>query len=139
MNSEQAKKYQVPEGMLRAAVEAHHQRALKEGNFSDEYWNAVLNHVRPYLQDVLLAALEWLAENPLVPTVYQAADIMTAYAENNDRVLIVCAFTSEWQRRMFLAPVQEKQEEKPTIEQRLKTLEEAVIYMSGLQERLNKR
>ena len=91
------KRYVVPAGMLRVAME-HINMAMPE-SVSQSY------HVKQGLE----AAVRWLAENPVLPTVDQvrsisAESIGVGYA----RDVQVCA---EWQRRMFLAPAPEIPEE----------------------------
>lgn len=51
------------------------------------------------LFEMLEAALRWLSENPIVPTVEQSSDMMEKFPVNTTRNVCV-----EWQRRMFLKP-----------------------------------
>ena len=103
----------VPEGMLEAAWE-------KVKPFSDMDYG----YDRDTLKESLKSAIRWLSENPIVPTEDQAATVIqetariqyadrsTPSARPSDHTLRVqIAFLTEWQRRMFLAPVPEVLEE----------------------------
>ncbi len=76
------KRYVIPEGMLKAALDAQQMRC-----------DPVISKVG------LEAAIRWLAENPIVPD-----------RETADRLIACRGIHSEadpfaeWQRRMFLAP-----------------------------------
>jgi len=94
----------IPEGMLEAL---HTAMCTKiEGGCQPDYERAALE-----------AALRWLSDNPIVPTVDQAQEIW-AYVSRGEsflRNLFV-----EWQRRMFLAP--EPEEPEKIKEEKIKDL-----------------
>lgn len=77
------KKIVVPEEMLDAVNGA----SVVAQNLHDES-----------LFEMLEAALRWLSDNPIVPTVEQSSDMMEKFPVNTTRNVCV-----EWQRRMFLA------------------------------------
>lgn len=90
------KKYEVPEGMLKAA-------------------GANSSGVDPcgfYLYMPLEAALRWLSENPIVPTDEQFENCLSSAAgrpttmewQNMTEWNRAKALCVEWQRQMFLAP-----------------------------------
>ena len=77
-------KIEVPEGMLKAAGEAS----------GWVPWQEVA-----VIPKILEAALNWLADNPIVPT----ADQMLKMSREIDAMTSI-NIAVEWQRRMFLAP-----------------------------------
>lgn len=84
----------VPEGMLKAAYKA----------WSDEIREGYS------LPHALELALKWLSENPIVPTIEDVGDIIAGQSFSNyGRAAMHVAV--EWQRRCFLAPVDEVPEE----------------------------
>jgi hypothetical protein len=95
------KKYVVPEGMLKAAIEA-----------SDS-----LPYMKTDIRRGLEAAFRWLAENPIVPTDKQVREMIAPKFGINSKELngnmiasgITAAIT--WQRRMFLVSEPEVPEE----------------------------
>lgn len=93
------KKYVVPEGMLKVFGEAYdHQKGLGANREGCE-------------KAGMETALQWLAENPIVPTTQQAAG-MAEDCGNEIRKPnrnwsahdCVTFYAVAWQRRMFLAP-----------------------------------
>lgn len=91
------KKYVVPYGMLRAAADAD-MLSIEHSPESE------LAPIRLHLE----AALRWLAENPIVPTSQDQADLLSTWRRNDKACGYptngVAEMTAEWQRRMFLAP-----------------------------------
>jgi hypothetical protein len=86
-------RYIVPEGMLNAATVAYNE-VVKSGQ-----------HIGFSVCHCLEAAIQWLAENPLIPTDEQRAELsrLVPYEDSgNGKILSVAVV--EWQRRMFLAP-----------------------------------
>ena len=81
-------KIKVPEGMRRAAEDAV-VRDLPGSNYC-----GIVNVG-------LEAALRWLSENPIVPTMEQATEMSDS---GHPCVLDGVWYATEWQRRMFLAP-----------------------------------
>lgn len=87
----------VPEGMLKAIVDASPQRNRECIEFAYE-------HYRPMLR----AALGWLGENPIVPGVEQRDKLVADYHKDQslwERTHYTAWVVGEWQRRMFLAPL----------------------------------
>ena len=83
----------VPEGMLKAATPVY------------------INDIA-LVGSILQAALLWLSENPMVPTMKQAREIFMLKAGFDfDLHEWVRWGACEWQRRMFLAPEPEVPEE----------------------------
>lgn len=84
----QDKKYLVPEGMLKAALAVP--------------WSG------RFTEDALLAAIHWLAENPIVPTPKQREALTLEYSNTSHALEGTSHQTAwlmmEWPRRMFLAP-----------------------------------
>lgn len=83
------KKIKVPEGMIDAADNTLVPRKSKE--------------------TILEAALEWLADNPIIPSDLEAAKLMQdAYDIGWKRPFsgldYVTFYAAEWQKRMFLEP-----------------------------------
>ena len=89
------KKIAIPEGMLEAAVAAV--KIPVSGQLA-----------RNQTHDILEAALRWLSENPIVPTMEQATEMSDS---GHPCVLDGVWYATEWQRRMFLAPEPEVPEE----------------------------
>ena len=92
------KRYQVPEGMLQAAVDS----VARQQGMNDA--------TRMHYKTVLEAALRWLSENPIVPTTKQAVEMICKLALTDpDQLPKINQYqtqelVSEWQRQMFLAP-----------------------------------
>jgi len=88
------KKIVVPEGMLKAAQDSR-------GAYAD-------TNTRLILSRGLDAALRWLSENPIVPTLDQMQDLDEATLDvrpsSGDGYAMSRARIVEWQRRMFLDP-----------------------------------
>lgn len=80
------KKYVVPEGMLKAAIES-----VQDGGF-DRY--------RKFLE----TAIQWLAENPIVPSGRHLQEMSDSLTKQGDVYHSTEAYCTEWQRRMFLRP-----------------------------------
>jgi hypothetical protein len=90
-------KYQVPAGMLDAAVNA----VDEEGRVflsSYPHW--------PGMDACLRAALHWLLDNPIMPTPEQSLELRDLALRNDGQISAASchAVAVEWQRRMFLAP-----------------------------------
>lgn len=107
------KRVVVPEGML------------------DEYMGAVgITHKhesRPACRKRLESVLQWLSENPIVPTEQQSLDMATGGKfDSFDNWELVRWSVCEWQRRMFLAPEPEISEEQ------LQGMEQAANLFEGL-------
>ena len=81
------RRYVVPEGMLKAALSAY-----------------VIGTHQVGVRDALEAALRWLAENPIVPTEKEAADLVVWSSGGTTLIKRLGRACIEWQRRMFLAP-----------------------------------
>lgn len=84
----QSRKIVVPDGMLKAA-----------GAGSDG-----VDPCGFYLVGPLRAALEWLAENPVMPTAEWIQDHRSAEHETLTTSTRYSRVIAEWQRQMFLAP-----------------------------------
>ncbi len=81
------KRYQVPPEMLKFVNDA-------------EYGNPHFGN-----KEALEAAIRWLAENPVVPTMEQANRLFKQFHDTkNNAVYELQASIVEWQLRMFLAP-----------------------------------
>jgi hypothetical protein len=98
------KNYIVPQGMLQAAKDA------SDGIDPEGY----------FLHGPMVAAIKWLSNNPIRPTVDQVKDIGRILAKDKDKYETSSDFAVEWQRRMFLAP-------EPKVPQAIKDL-----YVHGL-------
>ena len=59
---------------------------------------------------LLEAALYWLSDNPILPSIKQLNEIFTKVDRGNGGTYIP-AYLEEWQRRMFLAPEPDVPEE----------------------------
>ena len=86
----------VPEGMVKAAIFAWRLHPIRGYPPEDAVCKAVE------------AALRWLSENPIVPTMEQATEMSDS---GHPCVLDGVWYATEWQRRMFLAPEPEVHEE----------------------------
>jgi len=108
------KRIAVPEGMLRAAWHAQ----LPADNPTFE-WDEGDEMNRKFYRRIFEAALLWLSENPIVPTLEQHMEISGVVRSRVDHNnLTMWDFWAEWQRRMFLAPepkVPEVVKESPEI------------------------
>ena len=135
------KKILVPEGMLKASVEAVRDRSEFGFHFIDNKDEArivaqtgdrtVLNVTRHGTeQDTLEAALLWLSENPIVPTNEQTQGVCDSIFVGPENLLDPRDAMVEWQRRMFLAP-------EPEVPEEIKDLVDSFnlpIYKEGLKE-----
>ena len=84
-------KVNIPAGMLVAAREAHRKfEADEPGVF--------------LTARILEAALLWLAENPISPTIKQAADLLFVFRDVPSDLDRIREIALRWQRRMLLAP-----------------------------------
>jgi hypothetical protein len=91
----------VPEGMLKAAIDAVGEMLVKGRQLSDGT-SGILLELPGREQTALEAALRWLGENPIVPTNKQIDEFVMPLAKRPGGVseMEICA---EWQRRIFLA------------------------------------
>ncbi len=89
------KKYVVPEGMYNAVIEVLPPHVSVQ-------LSAMMGF--PGVQRMLEAALRWLSENPIVPTIEQATEMSDS---GHPCVLDGVWYATEWQRRMFLLAPQE--------------------------------
>ena len=90
------KVFVVPEGMLKAAVDATWMKA--RGTTIPQADARVAHEIEENIRASVADALRWLSENPIKPT---SSDIESVYKSGNARLIdCIC----EWQRRMFLAP-----------------------------------
>ena len=107
------KKILVPEGMLKAAVEAVRDRSEFGFHFIDNKDELRSRRARivAQTQDTLEAALLWLSENPIVPTNEQTQGVCDSIFVGSENLLDPRDAMVEWQRRMFLAPEPEVPEE----------------------------
>ena len=88
-----AERIVIPEGMLDAFEDAHVEYLLKHKSDPLVPMKACIF--------ALEAALRWLSENPIVPTMEQATEMSDS---GHPCVLDGVWYATEWQRRMFLAP-----------------------------------
>ena len=92
------KKYVVPEGMLQAATQAYNSKTAELGYkyYVDRY----------VVEEIVRAAVRWLAENPIVPTNEQVEAIHVEQYDSTEDFLTVSKknMAVEWQRQMFLSP-----------------------------------
>ena len=91
-------KIQVPEGMLKAACREYPGRNF---DYADEESYGV------FTRPILKAALRWLSENPIVPTIKQLEKIWDSQPDSTAEYPYwqkIRETMAEWQRRMFLAP-----------------------------------
>jgi hypothetical protein len=89
------KKYVVPEGMLKAAIDA----AWRSDDVSKE-------DIAPYVQILIEAAIRWQSENLKIPTT-EWLDEFNRAGEIKPFKYFGQAMIAEWQRRMYLAPESE--------------------------------
>lgn len=95
------KKIKVPEGMIEAAHKA--------SEFTDyEREKRTLRFAPGIINTILEAALLWLTEHPIVPTM---AQIEAIRCTGHPCILDGAWYAQEWQRRMFLEPEPEVPEE----------------------------
>ena len=87
------KKIIVPSGMFEAAKNSEYEPGSVE------------------VRSILEAALRWLSENPIVPTIEQTGSLIDWYNHKKFGNGAVSDCAVEWQRRMFLAPEPEVPEE----------------------------
>jgi hypothetical protein len=86
MSGMSGKRIVVPEGMMRAAVEASP------------------NSPGDYVLVILEAALRWLSENPMLPTREQQVELLRKLEPSANSVpATIAEIVAAWQRRMFLA------------------------------------
>lgn len=104
------KKIVVPEGMLKATVVSYNSKTNELG------YRYVID--RYVMEAAIEAALRWLSDNPIVPTVEQGMSLMNYLSPAGTRewnqamwIDFIGAGCAEWQRRMFLAPEPETPEE----------------------------
>lgn len=67
-------------------------------------WKVIINE---QIDAALKAALQWLSENPIVPTLTEVAfwaDGLSREIRKEHPSIVAQGFAVEWQRRMFLAP-----------------------------------
>ena len=95
------KKIVVPEGMLKAGVEAVRDRSEFGFHFIDNKDEA---RIVAQTQDTLEAALLWLSENPIVPTNEQTQGVCDSIFVGPENLLDPRDAMVEGQRRMFYAP-----------------------------------
>ena len=97
------KRYAVPEGMLKAAIDARYTgKPIPD-----------LIHV-DQVRVILEAAVRWQSENPRVPTFAQCRD-MWAEASMQEDGTETSAVIAKWIRRMYLAP-------EPEVPEKIKDL-----------------
>lgn len=100
------KRIVVPEGMLRAANKAcEKEMARLDPSKPIGY---IVADAMCITDQVIEAALLWLSENPIVPTMQQANEMATLTPLGGSFAQFSA---TEWQRRMFLAPEPEVPEE----------------------------
>ena len=95
-----SKKIVVPEGMLKAAIEARYNGKPTPN----------LIHV-DQVRVIVEAALLWLSDNPIVPTDEQCEKLSTRWYPKSSTKSYLEEVLVEWQCRMFLAPEPEVPEE----------------------------
>ena len=124
-------KIQVPEGMLKAAVEAVRDRSEFGFHFIDNKDEA---RIVAQTQDTLEAALRWLSENPIVPTNEQTQGVCDSIFVGPENLLDPRDAMVEWQRRMFLAPEPEVPEEIKELVDSFNVPIYKLFYKEGLKE-----
>jgi hypothetical protein len=97
-------KIKVPKGMLTAASLS----TVKNNDFGEGAMDEIRRYYKewPGLEGVLKASLEWLAENPIVPTEEQAKALTKELDAPYPSLFSIwwpMAF-KEWQRQIFLEP-----------------------------------
>jgi len=100
------KKIVVPEGMLRAAWHAQ----LPADNPTFE-WDEGDELNRKFYRRIFEAALRWLSENPIVPTLEQTESMRHLFHITDKPLSVYQNVAVEWQRRCFLAPEPEVPED----------------------------
>ena len=117
------KKIVVPEGMWEAAIE----NCLHLPIDGPDGIGALI------VECALRAALEWLSENPIIPTDEQVESILSDYADSiNNTADATRIVAKEFQRRMFLAPIMEVPKSIATAEEVVRLLEECLMDASSL-------
>lgn len=98
-------KIKIPDGMLAVATEG----VKKLWDAQPSAWNPS-QAKRAIAAAAVNAALEWLAENPAVPTSEQAKELWGAatakniYHLSDSEILLIQNACKEWQWKMFLVP-----------------------------------
>ena len=130
------KKILVPEGMLKAAVEAVRVRSEFGFHFIDNKDELRSRRARivAQTQDTLEAALLWLSENPIVPTNEQTQGVCDSIFVGSEYLLDPRDAMVEWQRRMFLAPEPEVPEEIKELVDSFNVPIYKLFYKEGLKE-----
>lgn len=100
------KKIVPPDDMIEAALDA----LAEEWGYRNDKDDSVKNAYRWNTECVLLAALTWLSENPIVPSSEMVQKIYGQMRIPGDRDSIRYGAT-QFQRYMFLAPKPEKPKE----------------------------
>lgn len=102
------KRIVVPEGMLKAAIQADKELYEHWGPIPEDRWGRTTR--KAIIEHSVNAALLWLSENPIRPNCEQIGEISKWFGSHNHGA--TCEdFCEEWQRRMFLAPEPEVPEE----------------------------
>ena len=101
------KKYVVPEGMGSAVAHA----VFKKYGYVEFY---------PQIATALEAAVRWLSDNPIVPSLEQAWNLTKKFQDDPIEQDMAVFLVREWQKRMFLA-------EESHVPQEIKDL----LYSSG--------
>jgi hypothetical protein len=98
-------KYRVPDGMLNAFISGRRHQPYDD--FRDEYIRG------------LEAAIQWLAENPIMPTMEQL-NAMYKKVDTGNGGTYIPAYLAEWQRIMFLVPEPELSDEVEQVISRIR-------------------
>jgi hypothetical protein len=96
-------KYEIPEGMAMAARHAY------------EAWKSYASPEEQYTNGAVaavVAAIHWLADNPIVPSDDEALEIYST-TPNNECCDLTKQIAVKWQRRMFLTRDTTPEELKP--------------------------
>ena len=108
-------KIKVPEGMLATASNTAREIKLAILHQGPREVDALAQTKPEFIaSQILEAALRWLAENPIVPTVEQCNEIARMWFAKHDFNATPRDFIAEWQRRMFAAPEPEDIREMTT-------------------------
>lgn len=115
-NQMSAGKIKIPDGMVKASVDKMMSRWEDQ---NDGYRNSSMGveaekQLQKNLPVALEAALRWLSENPIVPTLEQTEECRHLHRYEFDPLKPLCVYQQvavEWQRRMFLVPEPEIPEE----------------------------
>lgn len=84
------RKYIVPEGMSSAVARAVYEKC---------------GHVEFHPQiAIALAALNWITENPIVPSPEQSLNLVKEFYESPSEMDMAIFLIREWQKRMFFSP-----------------------------------